>query len=97
LVRLLRSNLLLPSIDEPLEVIVFTQVGIPGAGIIDLVIDMRYPDVTREIWVELKVMAGESGRQLDNYGDHIRSLPDEHRPTLVTVARRPVRASSVIP
>jgi len=70
---------------------------VPGAGILDLVSDFRYPGSTVEIWIELKVMAGESGRQLDNYREHLATFPADGRPSLVTVARRPIRDPVVVP
>jgi hypothetical protein len=50
IVHLLRGMLLLPSEGDPVEVLGSTQVGVPGAGILDLVIDIRYPGTTVEIW-----------------------------------------------
>lgn len=96
-VQLLRGLLLLPSEGDPIDVLPSTQVGVPGAGILDLVIDIRYPTTTVEFWIELKVMAGESGRQIDNYREHLATLPANGRPTLVTVARRPIRNPVEIP
>ncbi len=57
--------------DVPTEVGVQTQVSIGGAGIIDLVLTLRGPGWTREIWAEVKVWAPESGFQLTNYKDWI--------------------------
>lgn len=96
-VQLLRGMLLLPSEGDPVDVLPLTQVSVSGAGILDLVIDIRYPTTTVEFWIELKVMAGESGRQLDNYREHLATLPANDRPTLVTVARRPIRNPIEIP
>jgi hypothetical protein len=97
IVHLLRGMLLLPSEGDPVVVVPSTQVGVPGAGILDLVIDIRYPDTSVEIWIELKVMAAESGRQLDNYRDHLATLPAHDRPILVTVARHPIRDPAEVP
>jgi hypothetical protein len=87
IVQLLRGMLLLPSLDDPIEVIAATQVGVPGAGILDLVLDVRYPGRAVEIWVEVKVRAGESGQQLNNYRNHLSEVPPDGRPRLVTLAR----------
>lgn len=97
IVQVLRHMLLLPSEGDPIEVVPATQVGVPAAGILDLVLDIRYPASAVELWIEVKVVAGESGRQLDNYRKHLASFPADGRPTLVTLARVPIRDPLVVP
>jgi hypothetical protein len=97
IVHLLRRMLLLPSEADPVAVLPSTQVGVPRMGILDLVIDFRYPAGAVELWIELKVMAGESGRQLDKYRDHLASLPADGRPILVTLTRHPIRDLADVP
>lgn len=55
IVQLLRGMLLLPSEGDPVEVLPSTQVGVLGAGILDLVLDIRYPGASVEIWIEDEV------------------------------------------
>src|SRR3990172_8056806 len=45
---------------------VLTQVVMPGTGILDLVVVSASPELP-ELWIEVKVDAAESGRQLDAY------------------------------
>jgi hypothetical protein len=73
------------------EVAALTQVARPGAGIIDLVIQLRSPERVSEVWVEVKVTAAETGRQIDAYRSYLAEQPDAIRPTLVTLARTPIR------
>jgi hypothetical protein len=86
-VQVLRSHLLVPSADLPIAVVPATQVSIPGTGILDLVVDLRYPNGTQQTWFEVKVMAGESGSQLANYTNHLSQLPVGGRPRLVILGR----------
>ena len=79
------------SADEVAEVVALTQVVEAGAGIIDLVLQLRLPDRLAEVWVEVKVAAGESGSQIDNYRRFIAAQPDRLRPQLVTLSRWPIR------
>jgi hypothetical protein len=97
LVAVLRSMLLLSSLDEPIEVVPATQVGVPGTGILDLVIDARFRDQTTEFWVEVKVMGGESGQQLSSYRRYLNQLPIANRPHLVTLARSRLGREEDIP
>ena len=57
------------------EVSALTQVARPGAGIIDLVLQLRSPERVSEAWVEVKVAAAESGRQIDAIATTSRSSP----------------------
>lgn len=79
------------SAGEVAEVVALTQVMEVGAGIIDLVLQLRLPDRLMEVWIEVKVAAGESGNQIDNYRRFIESQPDGLRPQLVTLSRWPIR------
>lgn len=45
----------------------YTQAFHPGAGTIDLMLQLSVGGEAREVWVEVKVDAPESGVQLDNY------------------------------
>jgi len=88
---LLERLSLIGSAGEVAEVVALTQVMQVGAGIIDLVLQLRLPDRLMEVWVEVKVAAGESGNQIDNYRRFIESQPDGLRPQLVTLSRWPIR------
>lgn len=44
-----------------------TQLVLPGTGVLDLVLVAYVAGVRRELWIEVKVLAGESGNQLDAY------------------------------
>src|SRR5687767_6719340 len=91
MLRLLERASVVASADEVSEVVVRTQVSYTGAGIIDLVLQLRLPDAFQEVWMELKVLAGESGRQLDNYRRFIDAQPLTAKPGLVTVSKSPIR------
>jgi len=64
-VALARLGVLDP--DDVLACVPFTQVFHEGAGTIDLVLQMDTPAGAREVWIEVKVDAPESGQQLRNY------------------------------
>ncbi len=65
---------------------VFTQKAVPTAGIVDLA--LVFSD-SSEVWVEVKVDAGESGDQLNNYLAYLaRDFPDGK---LVTLAKYRLR------
>lgn len=76
------------------KLIVDTQVGVRGAGVIDLVLYYDGGEGDRawnQIWVEVKVDSGESGDQLANYTAYIAKQPENARPLLVTLASEQLR------
>lgn len=68
-----------------------TQVPMPGAGILDLVIELKGSANRKTIWIEVKVGAGESGSQIDNYLARIAKDDDGDRPQLVILGPRCLR------
>lgn len=70
---------------------VLTQLHVQGAGRIDLVIRPLVPERARDIWIEVKVDAGESGDQLQNYLAYASTIPDGRRPVVATLSNRPLR------
>ncbi len=95
LVIVLRDHGLLRYDQEPSEVNVETQVAVAGAGIVDLIVEARGRDWSNEIWVEVKVGAGESGMQLANYALWAagRPLP----PRIAVLASRPLPGHEDLP
>ncbi len=91
MLRALQEAAVLEDVSEVGEVVAQTQVGRAGAGVIDLVLQLRKPGAILEVWVEVKVAAGESGRQIDNYRTSIAAQPAAYRPILVTLSRYPIR------
>lgn len=73
---------------------VWTQVGIAGAGILDLVIRRTTPTETRELWIEVKVTADETGQQLTNYAGAIAQRTS-HPTTLVLLSRHEIHGAHV--
>ena len=73
----------------------FTQVTFAGAGVIDLVLVVTSTDGDRQIWVEVKVDAGLTGRQLDNYRRYIDAAADGVRRDLVLLS--PGRIGTTVP
>lgn len=63
----------------------YTQVFQPGAGTIDLMLQLSVGSEAREVWVEVKVDAPESGAQLDNYLAFINA--GQLRRDLIVLAR----------
>jgi hypothetical protein len=97
LLQVLRSMRVIPATEGPTDVVAETQVGVRGVGILDLVVVLRDNGKPVEIWIEVKVMAGESGNQLEHYRAHLAALPVEQRPTLVTLAKAPVGHAHELP
>lgn len=54
----------------------FTQVTFAGAGIVDLLLVAASANSDRQVWVEVKVDAGLSGRQLEHYRRYIDGATD---------------------
>jgi hypothetical protein len=65
----------------------WTQVGVAGAGIIDLVLRYTTLTDTHELWIEVKVHAGETGQQLANYARAIKERDPHVRPKLVLLSK----------
>ena len=65
-----------------------TQVRVDGAGILDLIVVLEAGEQEREIWVEVKCFAPESGNQLSRYRAHIAARPSQFRPLLVALSPR---------
>lgn len=77
------------------SVLVVTQEVVPGVGIIDLTVRVyRAGDLEREIWIEAKIWAGESGDQLARYQGHLASRLDGDRCVLMILGPRPIGYSS---
>lgn len=72
-----------------------TQVDVPGAGVIDLVVylDTGPKNAVEwdQVWVEVKVNSPESGNQLNNYTSYIAKQPKKSQPHLVTLAQTSLR------
>ncbi len=68
-----------------------TQVSLPGGGRLDLAIEVldEHGKVQAEVWVEIKIAAPESGRQLDAY--EALSRGRGHPVWLVTLAPTRIR------
>lgn len=75
-------------IGEPLTVRVETQLPVKGVGKIDLVLTATNGATSRVFWIEVKVDADESGDQLSNYANFIRTVPEAHRPMLLVLGPR---------
>lgn len=76
-------------------VLVVTQEIVPGVGIIDLTVRVyRAGDLEREIWIEAKIWAGESGDQLARYQGHLASRPDGDRCVLMILGPRPIGSTA---
>jgi hypothetical protein len=58
--------------------------------VIDLVLQIELPKGSCEVWVEVKVHAGESGPQLSNYRTYIDAHRDELRRYLVVLSKDPL-------
>jgi hypothetical protein len=82
---------LVHSADDVASVDCRTQSGFPGAGIIDLILDVAEPPAFTSVWIEVKVDAPESGRQIDAYREYLALHPDATRPVLLTLGPRPLR------
>jgi hypothetical protein len=91
ILHVLERAAVIASSAEVTEVVPYTQVAYSGAGVIDLVLQIGLRDRGLEVWVEVKVAAGESGNQLQNYRTSINARRADLRPVLVTVARYPIR------
>lgn len=61
--RALRSVGVLPTDDVETRVVPHTQVAVAGAGVIDLILQTESGDRLGEVWIEVKVYAGQSGSQ----------------------------------
>jgi hypothetical protein len=71
----------------------FTQVPLVRSGTVrylDLVIEVQEATVRRQLWLEVKVGAGESGDQLAAYREHIARWPTSPPPTLGVLGPRPL-------
>lgn len=88
---LLERLSVIASEDDVREVVALTQVAVAGAGVLDLVLQLRLPERLREVWIEVKVASGETGHQLDNYESYIKARPGQAQPELVTLSRLPIR------
>ena len=78
--------------------VITTQEVIPGVGIVDLVVrEFEGPTIACEIWVEVKIWAGESGDQLARYSRHLARLHDDVQRILITIGPRPIEGSEGIP
>ena len=71
---------------------VLTQVVLPGTGVLDLV---ARTDRDRELWLEVKVDAGESGTQLDRY--LIAAHASGPAAVLLSLGKRPLRPAQQVP
>jgi hypothetical protein len=71
--------------------LVVTQEVVPGVGIIDLTVRVyQAGELEREVWIEAKIWAGESGDQLARYQNHLASRPDGDRCVLMILGPRPI-------
>ena len=77
ILRVLRDGGHLP-LGKPSDIALDTQVVLPGAGVLDLVLVIVIDGRRYELWIEVKVNAGESGTQLDAYRDHLARIPANH-------------------
>ena len=71
----------------------FTQVPLVRSGTVrylDLVVEVQEASVRRQLWLEVKVGAGESGDQLAAYREHIARWPTSPPPTLGVLGPRPL-------
>ena len=96
MLRLLRDAELLPPSDT-MDLDLDTQVVLPGTGVLDLVLVAVGDGHRHELWLEIKVNAGESGTQLDAYRRHLERIPAALRPTLITLGPHAVRDDPTIP
>ena len=80
---------------DPTVLGVETQVAVPGAGIVDLDLVLEGEGWLTEVWVEVKVWAGESGQQLSSYQQVIATLP--HQPLLVVLSKQPLGGHDDLP
>jgi hypothetical protein len=79
---------------EPEQLVVETQVPIVGPHgnrRLDLVIVFGPSGARQEVWIEVKVNAGESGDQLSAYSAAIAALPEGDRPVLIVLGSRRLR------
>ena len=88
LIGVLRDHQLITYAEVPTEVSIHTQVGVADAGIIDLIVELGGSGWTAEVWVEVKVGAGESGAQLTNYQHWVSARPSP--PRLAILGPRPL-------
>lgn len=80
------------------RLVVSTQESMPNVGIIDLIVrELEHSTITKELWVEAKVWAGESGDQLARYSRSIASRMDGVERVLIVLGPRPVGAVSGVP
>lgn len=68
-----------------------TQVHLPATGFVDLALSLATADQRHDVWIEVKVNAGETGTQLDSYARFVEALPEDSRPRLVVLSRHPLR------
>lgn len=81
----------IPARPKGTTVLVVTQEVVPGVGIIDLTVRVYQAGVLeREVWIEAKIWAGESGDQLARYQSHLASRPDGDRCVLMIDGPRPI-------
>ncbi len=95
LVPVLRDRGLLRYDEEPRSITAQTQVAVTGAGVIDLDLVIDGGAWAVELWIEVKVGAGESGHQLAAYQRAIDRLA--HRPRLVVLSKRPLVGHAEVP
>lgn len=95
LVAALRTAGVIPDTHHVDKLIPHTQVTIHNVGRIDFVIQVNPPLSGGDIWLEIKVNAGETGDQLDRYQSY-RSPIRNTGSILVTLSKAPLR-KDVIP
>lgn len=79
-------------IDDVVRSSPFTQVAFAGVGTIDLLLQLELGTGAREVWIEVKVNAPESGQQLRNYRTFIDTHAELGR-DLVVLAKDVLRSS----
>src|SRR5438105_1086248 len=78
------ARVITPSSTTP-KIVTYTQVGVSGAGVIDLMLYFGKGFENRnwdQIWIEVKVDSPESGNQIDNYLAYIAAQSKEAQPRL---------------
>ncbi len=98
LLAVLERQGLVSSAPRGLQVVVTTQEVVPRVGVLDLVV-RTYVDRAphREIWVEVKAWAPESGDQLARYRRAITQRSDGDRCILLTLGPRSIGDEEAVP